>query len=365
MERQARLVRRLRRWLIVLSMVCAVLVLAVVAVLVYWHLYLLGPSAGAFTRGPFLYSLTERSAALSWGVRGAAAVELRALGSDGSQVEARAGVFSGLRPGSSYAWTAAVDGRTQASGSFTTAPRTLAAPIGFAAIGDYGAGNDHEWAVARVLAAGRPDFVLTAGDNSYLLGVPALLDRNIFEPLATVLANAPLWATLGEHDLFWRGGAAVTSALHLPGTRGRYTVDYGPLQVVLLGLRADAGALAFARRELALPGPRVRFVVVHQPIRTGNPILPLLRARHVAAVIAGHLHRYERQLVDGVLEFTVGTGGEGPGGARFTRPTPGAAVSLLDYGLLRVTVTRAGVTYRFVDQRGRQLDEAVGRLTGP
>ena len=137
------------------------------------------------------------------------------------------------------------------------------------------------------------------------------------------------------------------------------------MQVVLLGLNADAGAIAFARRELARPGPSVRFVVVHRPLQPGDAILPLLRERGVAAVFAGHLHRYERRTLDGVLEFTVGAGGEGPGASEFTRASPEAAVSLLDYGLLRVTATAAGVEYRFVDERGRVLDQAAGRLTGP
>jgi hypothetical protein len=270
-----------------------------------------------------------------------------------------------LRPGQAYAWTAAVDGRAQASGTFTTAPRTLAQPIDFGVIGDYGSGNDHEWAVGRVLAAGRPAFVLTAGDNSYFLALPQLLDRNIFEPLAGVIANAPLWATLGEHDLIWRHGEAVTHALQLPGKEGRYAVRYGPVQIVMLGLTAaDDGARAFARRELARPGPKVRFLVVHRPILRGNPLLPFLRTR-VAAVFAGHLHRYERKLIEGVLQFTVGTGGEGAGNERFTKATPDAVTSLLDYGLLRVRVDSRGVSYRFVDERGRILDRFSGTLTGP
>jgi hypothetical protein len=194
-------VRRLRRVLIGVSMLCAVLVLVVVALLIYWRLYLLGPSSGAFARGPYLVSLTEDSASLAWSVRDARAVELRAISGDGSQAEARDGSFTGLEPGTVYAWTAAVDGRAQASGSFVTAPATLDTPVTFGLIGDYGSGNDHEWAVARVLAAGRPDFVLTAGDNSYLAALPQLLDRNIFKPLAEVMASAPMWATMGEHDL--------------------------------------------------------------------------------------------------------------------------------------------------------------------
>jgi hypothetical protein len=357
--------RRLRRALIAVSMLCALLVLVVIVVFAYWDRYLLGPSSGPFERGPFLTSVSTNSATLAWTARGGAPVELRAVSATGSPAVARGGRFTGLRPGTVYAWTAAVDRKTRASGTFTTAPRTLEQPIEFGAIGDYGSGNDHEYAVGRVLAAGRPAFVVTAGDNSYLAAIPQFLDRNIFKPLAAVMANAPLWATFGEHDVFWRNGTAVTDALHLPGKGGRYTVRYGPVQLVLLGLTAaDRSAYDYAKRELSRPGPAVRFVVVHRPLKPGNPIIRLFRERHVAAVIAGHLHRYERRLIGGNLMFTVGTGGQGPGDERFTLATPGS-FSLLDYGALRVRVDPEGVMYTFVDERGRVLDHYHGKLTGP
>jgi hypothetical protein len=57
-----------------------------------------------------------------------------------------------------------------------------------------------------------------------------------------------------------------------------------------------------------------------------------------------------------VLQFTVGTGGEGPGSAAYTRPTSDAQVSLLNYGFLRIDVRRKRIDYQFVDERGRVLD---------
>jgi hypothetical protein len=347
--------RRLRRGLVALAMVCALLVLVIVAVLVYWHMYLLGPSGDPFTRGPFVTRLDTTGATLAWRIDGGQKVELTASGPGGT-VAAAGGTFTGLEPGTRYLWTASVGGIGRASGSFRTAPLDLRDGVRFAVIGDYGSGNDHEWAVGRMLAAERPDFVTTAGDNSYLVGAPQVLDRNIFEPLHDVMLNAPLWATEGEHDLIYSGGAAVTSALHLPAPSGRYTVRYGPVQLVLLGLEAGASELAFARRALAEPGALVRFIVVHRPIQPGNPILPILHRSGVAAILAGHLHRYERRTVGGIPEFTVGTSGEGPGAAEFTKATPGAAISLLDYGALIVDVSSSGVRFTFVDERGRVLD---------
>ena len=325
--------------------------------------YLLGPSDGAFERGPYLVRLTDDSAtARLEGARRQAGrptrgVDRRARGRCARRHVHGAAAAAPLRAGRHPSSAA-----TQASGTFTTAPRTLAPPIDFGVIGDYGSGNDHEWAVGRVLAAGRPDFVLTAGDNSYLFALPRLLDRNIFEPLAEVMGNAPLWATFGEHDTVLAKRAGAHRRAPDPGQGRPYTVRYGPVQIVLLGLTAaDEGARAYARRELTRPGPKVRFVVVHRPILRGNPILPFLRGR-VAAVFSGTCTATSVAWSAGVLQFVVGTGGEGPGDERFTRATPDALTSLLDYGALRVAGRRNGVQYRFVDERGRVLDRARSPL---
>ena len=195
---------------------------------------------------------------------------------------------------------------------------------------------------------------LSAGDNAYLLAAPPFLNRAIFDPLHALLGEAPMVAALGEHDLAYRDGAAVISALHLPGHQ--YTVQYGPVQVVVLGLEADASALRYASKTLGncrAPCP-VRFVLTHRPISADNPIMPLLRRRHVAAILAGHLHRYERHVRAGVLEFTIGTGGEGPR-RRGQHPGrhPTRSVSFLAYGFLRIGI----------DRRADQLP--VHRRAGP
>ncbi len=348
--------RRLRRWVIGLTVLCLVLVAAVVVVFGYWYLYLLEPAGNPFDRGPFVTRLGERTAGLSWSLPGGHRVVVRAVSPTGTVSVAQAGVFTGLRPGTRYAWTASVGGIGQASGSFQTAPASLAHPVTMAVIGDYGSGNAHEWAVMRTVAAQDPAIVLSAGDNSYLAALPILLDRNIFRPLHDVLAESRLWATEGEHDVFFQNGAYTTRALHLPGTAGRYVTAYGPIQIVALGVEADRTAVSFARRALALPGYQARFVLVHKPIQPGNPILPVIRHAGVVAILSGHLHRYERRVVGGVDEFTVGTSGQGPGGAQFTRPSPDAAISIENYGFLRVTISEARAAYAYIDQTGNVLD---------
>src|SRR6266513_2000194 len=118
--------RRLRRGLVGLAMACAVLALLVVAVLVYWRLYLLGPSGDPFTRGPFVIRLGTTDATLAWSIDDSRRAALTATGPGGTvTVTATGGRLTGLQPGTRYIWTASVGGVGRASGSFRTAPLDL------------------------------------------------------------------------------------------------------------------------------------------------------------------------------------------------------------------------------------------------
>jgi hypothetical protein len=342
-----------------LALIAAVCALAVAATVWYWISYLRGPSDTPFTRGPYLLRVSGSEATLRWRTRGGEAVTLTATDPGGAPVRVAGRVLEGLEPATRYSWIASIDGTAQASGSFTTAPAGLARPVRFAVLADYGAGNDDEWAVGRLLAAQAPEFALTAGDNSYLVAAEFLLDRNIFRPLAELMRNAPLYVCLGDHDNFFPGPAAISRAFDLP-EGGRFEVRHGPIQVVLLGDEPnEPDAIAFLRSRLREDGPAVRFVVCHRPLQVGDPILPVLRDGNVNAVFSGHLHRYERRTVSGVQTFTVGTGGQGPGSLARTRASKGAAVSLLDIGALTVEVGPRGIGYTYLDKRGKVLDHVV------
>ena len=351
-----------RRLLAALVISTALLLIAVVALVWYGATYLLPPPAGAFARNPYLIRLTTSQAAFAWQTTSGQPVQLTLRTPAGGSLAAVHGRFANLRPATRYEWSAEVNDVSAAAGAFRTAPTSIADPIRLVTFGDYGSGNSHEYAVGRLAAAADPSMFLSSGDNAYLLAAPPLLDRAIFDPLRQLLGEAVTVAALGEHDLAWRDGAAVISALHLPGHH--YTAQYGPIQIVVLGLQADASARSYAAATLgrcAAPCP-VRFVLVHRPVDAANPIMPLLRRRHVAAILAGHLHRYERHRRAGILQFTVGTGGEGPGSAAFTRPTADAIVSLQAYGFLQIDVHGSTIAYRFVDDRGRTRDAVRERI---
>ncbi|HSJ73659.1 MAG TPA: hypothetical protein VK904_05025, partial [Miltoncostaeaceae bacterium] len=308
------------------------------------------PSPGAFVREPYLTRVGETSARLRWIARGDAPVRIEAVAGDGPPVVAREGVLTGLRPDTRYRWTASVDGAEASEGTLTTAPTTLEGPLELLAFGDYGAPNDDFRAVAALAASLQPRLLVTAGDNAYLVALPQLLDAQIFRPLRGVLAHAPNYGVVGDHDIVFRSGRrALVGAFEWPGGGGRYDLRYGPVQVVGLGLRGDEADVAFARRALARPGPLARLVTVHQPIQAGNPLLEVIAAADVTAVLAGHLHAYERRVrpeAPGVPFLTVGTGGAPRNDDRTPR-SDDAVVHLAEFGLLRVRLQAERATYEF------------------
>lgn len=313
-----------------------------------------------FVRTPYLTRVTESSARLRWIAPPGARVRVTATTPEGETLRARRGLFSDLRPDTRHRWIATLDGAPAAGGTFTTAPRDLSAPLDLIAFGDTGAANDASRAVAA-LAAGEEDarMLLTAGDNAYPFLAPQLLDDRIFGPLGPVLGRMPNIGALGDHDLVLPAGrAALVEAFEWPGGGERYAVRHGPLQVVVLGLEADAADLAFARRALARRGPVARIVLVHRPLLPGNPLLPLIRRARVTAVVAGHLHAYERRTMAEAPEtpmFTVGTGG-GPRNPDHTPRSDDADVHIAAFGLLRIRLDKSGADYEFVDTDGRVRD---------
>lgn len=350
--------RRLRRALVVAALLTALMAMVVGVAIIYWSRYVLATKPDPFTRGPYVLHVGETTAELRWRIPGDRRVDIVATTPDGRTVRSADGHLTGLVPGVRHGWVAVVDGQARAWGSVTTAPTDPAATVRFTAFGDYGAGGEDERAVGRVAAAQGPAFTVVPGDNSYLIAAPALLDRNIFGPMRPLLAQGPFVATLGEHDLALTGGRTIVAAFDLPGGGDRYVVDHGPVRVVSVGLQADADDLPFLRRELARGGARRTYLLVHRPVFTGNPVLPVLRGR-VAAIIAGHNHRYERRVVAGVTVLTVGTGGAPRSGEeRFTPRSADAIVSLARFGVLRVDDTPDGVELAFLDAAGVVRDRS-------
>ena len=104
--------------------------------------------------------------------------------------------------------------------------------------------------------------------------------------------------------------------------------------------------------------------MTHRPLKAGNPLLQVIATADVTAVLAGHLHAYERRELagaPGVPFLTVGTGG-GPRNDERTPRSTDAVAHLAEFGLMRMRLEAGRALFTFIDLMGRERDRLAAPL---
>lgn len=248
----------------------------------------------------------------------------------------------------------------------------LSAFLGF---GDFG-GGEAQVAVARAmerwLAAGHgADALVSTGDNVYEVASPELFGPQLDAPYRNLRRSRPLWATLGNHDVAGIHGPDELTYLGLPALP--YTEELAGVQLLFLDANhPDEAQARWLDQRLGDAGPRWRVVVFHQPAYScglhGSTEavtklwVPVIEAHHVALVLNGHDHDYERfRSPVGVTYVVTGGGGQTlypivPG----CRAGPVAeAASAVRHHFVAVEVRVQSLTLTAVADDGSILDRAV------
>lgn len=177
----------------------------------------------------------------------------------------------------------------------------------FLAIGDWGTGNDTQYALGRRMCElhdAKPfDIVVTAGDNIYEEGARSAFEPKFYEPFACLLERGVQFrSTLGNHDIITRKGRPELNEERF-GFEGRnYVVREGGIRFV----QVDSNRLRREwLREALRPeeGDRWTIVTFHHPVyssSTGHPsegdfrytLTKLFARSGVDLVINGHTHLY-------------------------------------------------------------------------
>jgi len=290
---------------------------------------------------------------------------------------------------------------TSTSFPSTTAspPATPSAPITFAVIGDYGAGDRHERAVAKLVAGWKPDFVITTGDDYYAKAggtgtgkydrstgafyCPWLKDISTTGSLCPK-GKAPknaFFPTLGNHDYSDARPSPQTylAYFRLPGSgfanssgnERYYDFVEGPVHFFALnsngdepdGTRASSRQAAWLRSRLARSTSPWNVVYDHHPPFSSDNMHGPTRymqwpfaAWGADAVLSGHAHTYERVMRDGIVYFVNGLGGQGRYDFGTSRAQGSAARFRANWGAQRVTVTGASMEFAFYDVAGALID---------
>jgi tartrate-resistant acid phosphatase type 5 len=222
---------------------------------------------------------------------------------------------------------------TEATTTTTTVP-----PTTFAAIGDYGNAGPEEQATSDMIHAWAPDFIVTAGDNTYgSAGYDALVGRFYADYIGDYSGAYGsgssvnrFFPALGNHDYTDASLQQYLDFFTLPGdgyssssgNERYYDVVLGPIHWFFVnsdpaepdGTGADSIQAAWLRDGLAASTEPWQVVVFHHAPYGSAHHKGDERMRWPFAawgadmVIAGHNHDYERFLVDGITYVTVGLG---------------------------------------------------------
>jgi len=342
------------------------------------------PGDAGLDTGPYVQDVTATSAVVRWwnehdeaGVftfepEGGERTEIAPTGGALREVE-----LTGLRPGARYEYR--VDGEAgDRSGGFRTDPGPDAT-VTVGVVGDSGTGSGAQFAVGRVLTGIAPDLVLHTGDVIYPDGSLCDYGRGFFEPYAEVLPWAPVYPTVGNHDLEDADGTPYDRVFALPArepgeTNRTYAFTYGPLRVVVADSEryetGDEAGIAAQRAwlesELALGRDRPwTIVVVHRPLYTSTAgkdvpalredLAPMFARYGVDLVLSGDVHSYERfHPIDGVT-YVV----SGGGGAELhddLTPGPRTAAAAVAYHAVRIVAGPDSLRLEAIDRDGEVLD---------
>ncbi|HLP51440.1 MAG TPA: metallophosphoesterase [Chitinophagales bacterium] len=193
----------------------------------------------------------------------------------------------------------------------------------FAVIGDFGEDGPHEEAVAKMVAAWNPQFIITVGDNNYPMGGTSTITDNIGKHYGDFIYNpdAPLdkrctgkattdkvnrfFPSPGNHDHYTLPVMrSYTDYFTLPGDERNYDFTWGPVQFFSMTSGA-AGTLPQQARnwlkdKAAQSIAPFQLVYFHHPPYSPGPHGSSAGTQlpysdwGLDAVVCGHEHFYSR-----------------------------------------------------------------------
>jgi hypothetical protein len=202
--------------------------------------------------------------------------------------------------------------------------------VRFAVLGDFGSGDEKEFAIARQMAAVHDKvplgLIVTAGDNVYPDGAADLFRERFERPFEGILQRkVPLYACLGNHDVKkGRGDQLAYQHFNMQGQAYyKLHAGNGMLDIFVLDSnRFDGVQLRWLNDRLARSTSLWKIAVFHHPLYSSGvthgsdlelrAVLEPVLVRHgVSAVFSGHDHIYQRVTPQqGIQYFVTGAGGK-------------------------------------------------------
>ncbi len=269
------------------------------------------------------------------------------------------------------------------SPTFTITPTptaTSAPPVIFAAIGDFGTGDQNEADVANLVLSWNPDFIITLGDNNYPVGAAEHMDAAVGQFFHSFIypykgsfgegaETNRFFPSLGNHDLMTDNGQPYYDYFTLPGNGRYYDFTWGAMHLFALddiesepdGVGVSSAQAEWLKAGLAASTATWNVVYMHYPPYSSGLHGSTDWARWpykewgADVVLAGHDHTYERLEEDGLTYFVNGLGGGGI--YYFPSVLEGSQERYNgDYGAMRVEATEGYMKFEFISRRGEVVD---------
>lgn len=265
-----------------------------------------------------------------------------------------------------------------AAPTVTATPRLLfstptpTAPVRFAVIGDFGLAGPAAEAVAGLVAAWDPEFVVTVGDNNYPSGSELTFDQNVMAYYGDYVREERFFPALGNHD--WGNYTVETLPFptffpYLPGNKRYYDLVTGPVHILVLdsdprepdGVTPESKQGQWLREKLRTSTAAWQVVVFHHA--------PYSSGRHgnmewmqwpfaewgADLVLTGHDHTYERIHRDGIVYIVNGLGGAPR--YDFRHQAEGSVVKYNEeHGALFIVATERDISATFLNVEGTLVD---------
>jgi tartrate-resistant acid phosphatase type 5 len=237
----------------------------------------------------------------------------------------------------------------------------------FVLLGDFGFDDANELAVAALVKAWSPDFIVTLGDNSYPDSTPQTIDETIGKYYSDFIfpyrgkygagaTEQRFYACLGNHDWGVGNVKAHTDYFDLPGNERYWEIAKGPVRFFCVdsdthepdGTTAGSVQGAWLQQQLGAARDPFRIVVFHHPAHSsgfhGSQTYMQwpFQAWGASAVYTGHDHDYERfDFGPGSIPYVV----QGTGGADLRPMAASRAGSVIAYS------EKHGATFVEADDR--------------
>ncbi|QSQ27881.1 metallophosphoesterase [Pyxidicoccus parkwayensis] len=364
--------------------------------------------AGVLPRDPFLQKVGPDTATVAFRLAADCTpdVQYGVGATDHTQKSQASGrvhavVLTGLEPGTEYTYVVSACGQETPAKHFRTAPKPGTRSVHFTAVGDFGTGGTDQKQVSAAMLKVKPELFLALGDNAYSSGTESEIQNNLFTPMADLLAEVPLFASLGNHEYVTNQGQPYLDNLYLPSNNPAnseryYSFDWGHVHFVALdsncavGLAsADRCALAaqktWLEKDLAATTQPWKIVFFHHPpwssgehgsqLTMRRNFAPLFEKYGVDLVLTGHDHNYERSKPmegdavaaagRGIPYLVVGGGGAALRPFATSRPDWSVIRDDKAHGFLDVNVVDGTLTANLIETDGSVLDSFTLRKDLP